>query len=58
MKHTQLGSSGLQVTDICLGTMTWGIQNTQADADAQIEMALGRRYQFYGYRRNVSGSPW
>ena len=46
MKYTQLGSSGLQVTDICLGTMTWGIQNTQTDADTQIEMALDAGINF------------
>lgn len=40
MKMNPLGSSGLNVSDICLGTMTWGIQNTQADADAQMAIAL------------------
>lgn len=40
MKTVPLGSSGLQVSNICLGTMTWGRQNTQADADAQIDRAL------------------
>ena len=40
MQFNQLGSSGLSVSDICLGTMTWGIQNTQQDADAQLAVAL------------------
>lgn len=40
MKTVPLGSSGLEVSRICLGTMTWGVQNTQTDADAQIEHAL------------------
>lgn len=39
MKYTQLGSSHIEVSRICLGTMTWGVQNTQADADAQINLA-------------------
>lgn len=40
MKYNQLGSSGISVSEICLGTMTWGIQNTQQDADAQMSLAL------------------
>lgn len=40
MKYNTLGSSGLQVSDICLGSMTWGTQNDQQDANAQIELAL------------------
>ena len=32
MQYHVLGSSGLKVSDVCLGTMTWGIQNTQSDA--------------------------
>lgn len=40
MQYTQLGSSGLSVSEICLGTMTWGIQNTQQDADEQMAIAL------------------
>ena len=46
MKYTPLGSSGLKVSRVCLGTMTWGVQNTQADADAQIDYALGRGVNF------------
>ena len=42
MQYHVLGSSGLKVSDVCLGTMTWGIQNTQSDADAQLAMALER----------------
>ena len=39
MQFNKLGTSELMVSDICLGTMTWGIQNTQQDADAQLDMA-------------------
>lgn len=41
MKFNPLGSSGLSISEVCLGTMTWGIQNTQSEADEQIAMALG-----------------
>lgn len=40
MKYTQLGASDLQVSKICLGTMTWGAQNTQEEAFEQMDYAL------------------
>ncbi len=40
MQKRQLGHSDLWVSPLCLGTMTWGEQNTQAEAHAQIDMAL------------------
>lgn len=46
MKYTLLGSSNLSVSEACLGTMTWGIQNTQADTDAQMAMALEHGVNF------------
>lgn len=36
----QLGRSDLRVSRFCLGTMTWGSQNTALEAHAQIDMAL------------------
>ena len=46
MKLNRLGSSTLEVSDICLGTMTWGEQNTEAEAHAQIEWALAKGINF------------
>lgn len=46
MRYSQLGSTDLQVSRVCLGTMTWGVQNTQQDADAQIEYALEQGINF------------
>lgn len=46
MHKKPLGRSGLQVTDICLGTMTWGTQNTEAEGHAQIDRALERGVNF------------
>lgn len=42
MKYVQLGTSDLNVSEVCLGTMTWGVQNNQADADAQLNYALSQ----------------
>ena len=46
MKYSPLGDSGLSVSRVCLGSMTWGVQNNQADADAQIEYALTQGVNF------------
>lgn len=40
MKKNQLGSSDLEVSEICLGTMTFGEQNTESDAHTQLDMAI------------------
>lgn len=39
MEYRQLGGSDLRVSAICLGTMTFGEQNTEAEAHAQLDMA-------------------
>ncbi|MET3117396.1 aryl-alcohol dehydrogenase-like predicted oxidoreductase [Undibacterium sp. GrIS 1.8] len=46
MQTTQLGSSDLQVSKICLGTMTFGEQNTEAEAHSQLDYALERGINF------------
>ncbi|SEQ31899.1 Predicted oxidoreductase [Devosia sp. YR412] len=40
MKLKPLGRTDLLVTELCLGTMTWGSQNTEAEGHAQIDLAL------------------
>ena len=47
MKYSQLGRTGIDVSRVCLGTMTWGKQNTQADADEQIAFALDQGINFF-----------
>ena len=46
MQKIQLGSSHLQVSKICLGSMTFGEQNTEADAHSQLDYALERGINF------------
>ena len=46
MKKVKLGSSDLMVSEVCLGSMTWGEQNTQAQGAAQIDYALERGINF------------
>jgi aryl-alcohol dehydrogenase-like predicted oxidoreductase len=40
MKMNPLGRTGLTVSELCLGTMTWGTQTPEAEAHAQIDRAL------------------
>ncbi len=46
MKKVKLGSSDLQVSEVCLGTMTWGSQNTESDAHEQLDYALQQNINF------------
>ena len=46
MDYRKLGASDLEVSKICLGTMTWGQQNTEADAHAQLDYALDQGVNF------------
>jgi aryl-alcohol dehydrogenase-like predicted oxidoreductase len=46
MQYNQLGSSPLKVSNVCLGTMTFGEQNTQADANQQLDYAIANGVNF------------
>jgi aryl-alcohol dehydrogenase-like predicted oxidoreductase len=46
MEKRPLGRTDLRVSAICLGTMTWGEQNTELEGHAQIDRALDRGVNF------------
>ncbi len=46
MEYRRLGRSGFQVSAICLGTMTFGEQNSEAEGHAQLDYALERGVNF------------
>ncbi len=46
MQYRTLGNTDLNVSLICLGTMTWGEQNTEADAHAQLDYAWEQGVNF------------
>ena len=47
MKYTTLPSTAIKVSKICLGTMTWGNQNTEAEGHAQMDFALDQGVNFF-----------
>lgn len=46
MDYRKLGRSDIEVSEICLGSMTWGTQNSEAEGHAQIDYALERGVNF------------
>jgi len=46
MEYKKLGSSELEVSTLCLGTMTFGEQNSEAEAHAQLDMAVSGGINF------------
>jgi len=47
MKYRKLGTTDLNVSVICLGTMTWGEQNNQQEGFDQMNYALERGINFF-----------
>ena len=47
MQTLTLGKTGLTVSEICLGTMTWGSHNTESEGHAQADMALDHGVSFW-----------
>ncbi|SDJ68454.1 NADP(H)-dependent aldo-keto reductase [Microbulbifer yueqingensis] len=46
MEYRQLGTTDIRVSEICLGTMTFGEQNTEAEAHEQLDYALANGVNF------------
>ena len=46
MKYRMLPGTDLNVSTVCLGTTTFGEQNSQADAHAQLDLAVGQGINF------------
>ena len=47
MNKVALGRTGLTVSALCLGTMTWGTQNTEAEGHQQADLALDHGVNFW-----------
>jgi len=46
MKYRLLPGTELNVSEVCLGTMTWGEQNSEADGHAQLDYAVAQGINF------------
>ena len=65
MNHTTLPNTNLKVSKICLGTMTFGNQNTESEVYSQLDFALrfigmwinnfgaSKREKFYRIKRSL-----
>ncbi|API86773.1 aldo/keto reductase [Francisella uliginis] len=47
MKYTKLGKTNIDISRICLGTMTWGLQNSQSEGFEQMDYALSQGVNFW-----------
>ncbi|WP_425076652.1 aldo/keto reductase [Psychroserpens sp. S379A] len=47
MRYTTLPKTDIKVSKICLGTMTWGNQNTQDEGFAQMDLAVDKGINFF-----------
>ena len=57
MKFKKLGTTELDVSLICLGTMTWGTQNTEKDAFEQMDYSLSEGVNFFDTAELYSVPP-
>lgn len=57
IEKRQLGRTDLMVSSCCLGTMTWGQQNSEAEGHAQMDYALERGVDFWDTAEMYSVPP-
>jgi aryl-alcohol dehydrogenase-like predicted oxidoreductase len=57
MKYRKLARTDLNVSLICLGTMTWGQQNTEAEGHEQMDYALDQGVNFWDTAEMYSIPP-
>ncbi len=47
MQYAELGRTGLRVSRLCLGTMNFGVQTSEAESHAIMDRALGHGINFF-----------
>ena len=57
MKYKKLGTTDLDVSLICLGTMTWGTQNSEQDAFEQMDYSVSQGINFFDTAEIYSVPP-
>ena len=57
MKFNLLGNSNIKVSEICLGSMNWGTQNSEAEAHQQMDYALDHGVNFFDTAEMYPANP-
>ncbi len=57
MKYSLLGNTSIKVSKICLGTMTWGEQNTEKEAFEQMDFSFDKGINFFDTAELYSVPP-
>ncbi len=57
MRYNKLGQTDIEVSEICLGSMTWGTQNNQVEAHQQIDYALDHGVNFIDTAEMYPANP-
>ncbi len=57
MKYNNLGGSDIEVSEICLGSMTWGTQNSEAEGHRQMDYALDHGVNFIDTAEMYPANP-
>jgi len=57
MKYNTLGNSDIEVSEICLGSMTWGTQNSEAEGHQQIDYSLEHGVNFIDTAEMYPANP-
>ena len=57
MKYNLLGNSDIKVSEICLGSMTWGTQNSEKEGHAQMDYALDHGVNFFDTAEMYPANP-
>ncbi|MCK5361033.1 MAG: aldo/keto reductase [Gammaproteobacteria bacterium] len=57
MKYKLLGNSDIKVSEICLGTMNWGTQNSEAEGHQQMDYSLDHGVNFFDTAEMYPANP-
>jgi aryl-alcohol dehydrogenase-like predicted oxidoreductase len=57
MKYNSLGNSDTKVSEICLGTMSWGTQNSEAEGHQQMDYAFEHGVNFFDTAEMYPANP-
>jgi len=57
MEYRKLGRTDIDVSLVCLGTMTWGEQNSEAEGHEQMDYAVSQGVNFFDVAEMYPISP-